>query len=200
MSRAFVDEDAGSDEAEGMLDIPLPLPPGAKNYMTPEGASRMADELRRLADSERPRALAALSAADQADKSDSIRHLSEIDRRISYLGRMKSSLEVIAAPASTERIVFGLAARVREDDGIERIYHIVGVDESNPERGLLSWASPIAKALIGKRVGEMTVARLPVGERHMLILEISLPESGDRMPGIGISPGGSDQPRLPRKP
>ncbi len=179
MSRAFVDEDAGSDEAEGMLDIPLPLPPGAKNYMTPEGASRMADELRKLTDFERPQALAALSAAEQADKSDSIRRLSEIDRRISYLGRMKSSLEVVSAPATTERIVFGLVAKVGEDDGTERTYRIVGVDESDPEIGLLSWASPIAKALIGKRVGEVALARLPVGERRMRVLDISFPASKD---------------------
>ncbi|HWP68392.1 MAG TPA: GreA/GreB family elongation factor [Rectinemataceae bacterium] len=179
MSRAFVDEDGGSDEAGGLFDIPLPLPAGAKNYMTPEGASRMADELRRLVDSDRPRALAALAAAAQADKATSIRHLSEIDRRISYLGRMQSSLEVVSTPATTERIVFGLAAKVSEGDGKEREYRIVGVDESDPENGLLSWASPIAKALIGKRVGEIAVAHLPVGERRMRILAISFPARGD---------------------
>jgi transcription elongation factor GreB len=176
MSRAFVDEDAGSDEAEGMLDIPLPLPSGAKNYMTPEGASRMTDELRGLMDSERPRAMAALSAAGQADKSDSLCRLSMIDRRISYLQRMKSSLEVVDPPSTSERVVFGLVVKVREDSGAERSYRIVGVDEADPEQGLISWASPLAKSLIGKRVGEMAIARLPVGELRMLILEINFPK------------------------
>jgi len=176
VSRAFVDEDAGSDEAEGMLDIPLPLPPGAKNYMTPTGASKMADEFRRLTDLDRPRAMAALSAAGQADKSDSIRRLSMIDRRISYLRKMKSSLEVVDAPSTSERVVFGLVVKVREDSGAEMSYRIVGVDEADPEQGLLSWASPIAKSLIGKRVGEMAIARLPVGELRLRILEIDFPK------------------------
>lgn len=187
MSRAFVDEDAGSDEADGMHEIPLPLPPGAKNYMTPEGALRMEDELRRLSEVERLKASGALAAAESADKADSIRKLSEIDRRIAYLARMKSLLEVVEAPASVERVVFGLAVRVREEksqagSGLagseaskarETIYRIVGVDESNPDRGYISWASPIAKALIGKRKGDVTIARLPMEELRLRIVEIS---------------------------
>jgi transcription elongation factor GreB len=172
MSRAFVDEDSGSDEADGMHEVPLPLPPGARNYMTPEGAALMAAELRALTETERPRAAASLSAASVADQSGPIRRLSELDRRISYLTRMKSELEVVDAPASAERVVFGLVVRVLEDEGEEREYRIVGVDESEPERGLLSWASPVAKALIGKKVGDMAVVSLPKGERSMRILQI----------------------------
>lgn len=173
MSRAFVDEDAGSDATGGMSDIPLPLPPGAKNYMTPEGARKMADELRRLAEEDRPRASGALAAAEAADKADAIRILSEIDRRISFLTRMKDRLEVVEPPARTDRMVFGLVARVSEDDGTEKNYRVVGVDESDPERGYISWASPIAKALIGKRKGEVAIARLPRQELRLRILEIS---------------------------
>lgn len=187
MSRAFVDEDAGSDEADGMHEIPLPLPQGARNYMTPEGALRMEDELRRLSEVDRPKASGALAAAESADKADSIRKLSEIDRRIAYLARMKSLLEVVEAPASLERVVFGLAVRVREEDSQaegsavardgpkarETLYRIVGVDESDPERGYISWASPIAKALIGKRKGDIVLARLPREERRLRILDIA---------------------------
>ena len=174
MSRAFVDEDAGSDETDGMHEIPLPLPAGARNYMTPEGAMRMADELRSLVEEERPRAFGMLSAAGEADH---LRKISEIDRRISYLSRMKSMLEVVDAPSSAERVVFGLAVRVREEGDLkglgEALYRIVGVDESDPDKGYISWASPIAKALIGKRVGEIVTAHLPMEERHLHILEIS---------------------------
>ena len=176
MSRAFVDEDAGSDEADGMHDIPLPLPSGARNYMTPKGAMKLAEELRNLTEAERPRASASLAAADQADKADHIRKLSEMDRRISYLTRMKSMLEVVETPSSAERMVFGLVARVRNQDGSEEEYRIVGVDESDPDRGWVSWASPTAKALIGKRAGETAVARLPGGERKMLVLGIGFAE------------------------
>ncbi|HWR10181.1 MAG TPA: GreA/GreB family elongation factor [Rectinemataceae bacterium] len=197
MSRAFVDEDAGSDETDGMHEIPLPLPTGARNYMTPEGAMRMADELRRLVEEERPRAAGALAAAESSNKAESLRTLSKIDRKISYLTRMKSMLEVVQAPSSLERAVFGLVVRVSEEPAagdaisregggvfetgdilpLEMEYRIVGVDEIDLARGYVSWASPIAKALIGKRVGEMVLARLPLGERRMRILEIRYEES-----------------------
>jgi len=187
MSRAFVDEDAGSDEADGMHEIPLPLPPGAKNYMTSEGALRMEDELRRLSEVERPKASGALAAAESADKADYIRRLSEIERRISYLARMKSLLEVVEKPPSLERVVFGLVVRVREEKSLvesglaaretpnarETLYRIVGVDESDPDRGFISWASPIARALIGKRKGDAAIARLPMEERRLRVVEIS---------------------------
>jgi transcription elongation factor GreB len=143
--------------------------------MTPEGAALLAAELRKLDEVERPRAAAALAAAETADEAPAIRHLAEIERRISYLSRMQAVLEVIALPATTERVVFGLVARVREEDGLESEYRIVGVDESDPERGLVSWASPIAKALVGHRVGDRTLCRLPKGEKAFLILEISKP-------------------------
>ncbi|PKL06465.1 MAG: transcription elongation factor GreB [Spirochaetae bacterium HGW-Spirochaetae-9] len=181
MSRAFVDEDAGSDETDGMHEIPLPLPPGAKNYMTPEGAMRMADELRSLVDSERPQAAGALAAAVQAAKSDYLRKVSEIDRRISYLSRMKSMLAVVDPPSGTDRVVFGLVVRVREEGSTDGVpsdveYRIVGVDESDPEKGYVSWASPVAKALIGKKVGDTVSVRLPLGERMMKILGIRFEE------------------------
>jgi len=183
MSRAFVDEDAGSDETDGMHEIPLPLPAGARNYMTPEGAMRMADELRKLVEEERPKAAGALSAAEPANKSDFIRRLSGIDRRISYLTRMKSMLEVVGAPASLERAVFGLIVRVSEEPAAssgasrEREYRIVGVDEIDLTRGYVSWASPIAKALIGKKTGDTVTVRLPLGEQRIRILEIRYEES-----------------------
>ncbi len=163
-----------------MFDIPLPLPPGAKNYMTGEGAAGLAAELRLLSETERPRAAAALAAAKATDPAEAIRHLSEIERRIAYLSRMRSNLEVVALPATAERVVFGLVVRVVEDragGGKEEEYRIVGVDESDPDRGLLSWASPVARALIGHRVGDSVVAALPKGERRMTIAEIRFPDT-----------------------
>jgi len=172
MSRAFVDEDSGSDEADDLTEIPLPLPSGSRNYMTPEGAARLSADLRELVERELPRAKAALASASPGDQATAIRKLSEIERRLSYLRRMESLLEVVQEPASTERVVFGLAVRIAEEGSEERTYRIVGADESDPERGLLSWASPIARSLIGKRVGDESVAALPAGERRLRILEI----------------------------
>lgn len=172
MSRAFVSEDSGSDEADDLADIPLPLPPGSKNYMTSEGAARLSTELRELAERALPRARAALAASSRDDPAAAIRKVSEIERRLTYLGRMEALLEVVQEPASRDRVVFGLSVRVEEGNGAERVYRIVGADESDPERGLLSWASPVARSLIGKRVGDLAIAALPGGERRMRVLEI----------------------------
>lgn len=90
MSRAFVDEDSGSDETDDMHEIPLPIAPGVRNYMTAEGALRMVEELRRLTEVERPRAAALLSGLDAQAKSKPLRELSLIDRKISYLRDRKS--------------------------------------------------------------------------------------------------------------
>jgi len=85
---------------------------------------------------------------------------------------MKSLLEVVSPPESRERMVFGLTARVREASGAESEYRIVGVDESDPERGLVSWASPVARALLGKHAGETAVVKLPQGEKRLTVLGI----------------------------
>jgi len=171
VSRAFVDEDSGTDEASELYEIPLPLPPGARKYMTPAGAARMAAELRALSEVERPRAAAQAAAGGP----QALHHLAELDRRISYLTRMSSLLETVYPPASPERVVFGLRVLVLEEGGDTREYRIVGADESEPESGLLSWASPVARALIGKRVGEVATAALPKGQCRMRVLEICLP-------------------------
>ena len=100
-----------------------------------------------------------------------------MDRRIEYLGRMASLAEVVD-PAGQEgdRVVFGSTVRVREEGGIEASYRIVGVDESEPERGLLSWASPVARALMGKERGVTALLRLPGGDKSLEILEIGRPK------------------------
>ena len=69
MSRAFVDEDSSSDETDDMHEIPLPIAPGVRNYMTAEGALRMVEELRRLTEVERPRAAALLSTSTPPSRS-----------------------------------------------------------------------------------------------------------------------------------
>jgi transcription elongation factor GreB len=183
MSRAFVDEDAGRDDSADLLEIPLPLPAGARNYSTPEGAARVNDELRELVERARPRALAELAQAEStapaADGSVEVgplrRRIAELDRRIAYLGRMASLLEVVEPPENPSRVSFGLSIEV-EEEGERREYRIVGADESDPARGLLSWASPVARALVGKRIGERATVVLPRGERHLRILGLRRPE------------------------
>jgi transcription elongation factor GreB len=180
MSRAFVSESDSQFQEEDVPAIKIPLPPGGRNYMTPQGARAVQEELQQLAQQERPRLAAAVQRltsgaepGDQAELDRGRRRLREIDRRIEYLTRMMAVLEVVEpAEGSPERVVFGAVVTVREEDRGEREYRIVGVDESDPEKGRVSWISPVARALTGSRVGDQVVLRLPSGETRLQVLEI----------------------------
>ena len=92
MSKAFTKE---SDQEEPLQDLPLLLPPGTRNYMTPAGAQALLSELKRLLDSERPQA-----AQDTSDEGKT--KLSQIDRRIRFLSARQELLEVVD-PAHQDR-------------------------------------------------------------------------------------------------
>ena len=171
MSRAFVDEDATSGRGEEeVAPLKLPLPSGARNFMTPEGAARQAAELRELKLERRP-ALAASAAAEPHGTAR--RALGECDRRIAYLSRMQALLEVVD-PASlrSDRVRFGATVTVRQSPEGERRVRIVGVDEAEPGSGAVSWISPIAKSLMGARVGDVVACELPSGPTRMKVLAI----------------------------
>jgi transcription elongation factor GreB len=154
MSRAFVDESASESRENDAPELKIPLPPGAKNYVTSEGAARLRAELEQLLAIVPPR-------------------LREVGRRIEYLTRMRAMMEVVD-PAGPDpvKVVFGTVVRVRESGGGERTYRIVGVDESDPARGLVSWISPLARALVGRKRGEQARVTLPAGEEILTILSI----------------------------
>ena len=190
MSRAFVGDDqydAASDEAP---ELKIPIPPGSRNYMTPEGAAALAEELGRLETEARPALVAEVDrlgkegsyAAPEAH-SNARRALSRVNRRIEYLTTMASLAETVEHPdGGYDRVRFGATVTVRDAAGAEARYRIVGVDEADPEHGRIGWTSPIARALIGKRTGEKTVAVLPEGERRLVVLRIdpgSKPENLD---------------------
>ena len=108
MSRAFVDEDAAPGRDEGVAPLMIPLPPGARNYMTPAGAARQAAELKEMQVVRRPD-LAAKAAAEPAP-GPARRTLGECDRRIAYLSRMQTLLEIVdPAARQPDRVRFGAA-------------------------------------------------------------------------------------------
>lgn len=197
MSRAFVDEDDQSPEQD-VPEIRIPLPAGAKNYVTPAGAVKLQEELTRLDREERPRLAAEVSRlvrgeGAEAAQSDpdrlerSRRRLREIQRRIEYLNRMVARMQVIEpepsgsgssdGPAGPPRVQFGVPVVVRGPDGAATEYRIVGVDESEPQRGLVSWISPLARALTGARPGDRVEVDLPDGRAVMEIVAIGTEES-----------------------
>lgn len=159
MSRAFVDESASQSNEGDVPERKIPLPPEARNYVTPEGAERLRAELQGLLESERPRAMAQIARLSSAGNADPgalaglRRRLGEIDRKIEYLSRMAAIAEVVdPLRQRSDRVVFGAAVTVRDDGGGERTYRIVGVDESDPEREKISWVSPVARALTILRI------------------------------------------------
>ncbi len=168
MSRAFVRE----SDVPQVLDLPAqvsPLPPGAKNYLTPGGAARLQHELARRLEQERPRL-----ATAAPDDHDAKRELQVLDQRIRYLRESLRTAEISVPPPLPHDIVrFGASVTVRDTKGEETRYRIVGVDETNLERNEVSWLSPLGRALLNVRLGERVVFRAPRGAQELEITGIA---------------------------
>ena len=167
MSKAFTRESDFEDEDRPAPRLPANLPPGAKNYLTAQGARRLHDELDQLKDIERPRIAAA------PDASESRLALQRLDQRIRYLEECLSSAEIVQTqPGPVDRVRFGATVTVRDAKGLTTRYRIVGVDEADADRDWVSWRSPVARALLNQRVGQSIRLQLPEGEQQLEIVEI----------------------------
>jgi transcription elongation factor GreB len=154
-----------------------------KNYMTPQGYSRLKTELTKLLDIERPDLVKTISwAASNGDRSENgdylygKKRLREIDRRIHYLNKRLDTAEVVdpARRGESDQIFFGATvtyAYVRGGKD-ERTITIVGVDEVDVKRGQVSWLSPIARALLKKRSGDVVTLATPSGEAEIEIIGV----------------------------
>lgn len=166
MSRAFVRE---SDFPQ-LPELPpqvSPLPPGAKNYLTPRGAGRLRAELEQRVDVERPRL-----AAASADDTDAKRELQTLDQRIRYLQESLRTAEIVPPPDEPLDVVrFGATVTVRDRSGETR-YRIVGVDETDLEHNEVSWLSPLARALLNAKLGSTVSFQAPSGTRQLEIAAI----------------------------
>ena len=168
MSKAFTRESDDAPDVPVRPHQPSPLPQGAKNYLTPDGAQRLREEMDRLMQVDRPR------IAGLADKSESKHQLQMLDERIRFLERSLQTAVVVAPPdANEDRVRFGATVTVRERSGGESSYRIVGVDETDLDRGWVSWLSPIAKALLNARIGQRVRFKLPSGEEELEIVSIA---------------------------
>ena len=171
MSRAFVRESDDRPELPIARQV-APLPPGAKNYLTADGADRLREQLRQLVEVERPR-FAGL------DDPDAKRQLLALDQRIQQLETSLQSAEVVSTSGGPADVVrFGATVTIRRRDGEEDQYRIVGVDEIDLDRGWVSWASPIARALMNARRGERVPFRFPSGEEQLEIVDITFDVAG----------------------
>jgi len=149
-------------------------------YLTPAGAKKLQDELSALLHVERPRVVQEVSdAAAQGDRSENAEYiygkkrLREIDRRIRFLTkRLDSAVVVKAEEARQDVVFFGATVLVTDEDGQEKRYRIVGPDEVNPSEGRISFQSPLGRALLKRKVGDVVVVHRPAGEIELEIREI----------------------------
>ena len=150
------------------------------NYITPAGARKLSEELGRLRTVDRPRIVQEVAdAAAQGDRSENAeyiygkRKLREIDRRMHYLTkRLEKAFVVNPSEQRGDKVFFGATVDVEEETGAKRTYQIVGEDESESNSGRISWRSPVGRALLGKRAGDVIVVRRPAGETEIEILAI----------------------------
>ncbi|MFG1481400.1 transcription elongation factor GreB [Halobacteriovorax sp. HFRX-2_2] len=151
------------------------------NYITPRGYAKLEEELNFLMKTERPEVTATVKwAASLGDRSENAdyqygkKRLREIDRRIRFLHtRINAALIVDPLSVSSEKIQFGATVLLEDEDGNEKRYSIVGVDEVDTIKGLVSWKSPIARALIGKEEGDEVIVQAPGDDFEYTIVEIN---------------------------
>jgi len=180
MNRHFVPP-SGDAEEEDETEEGSP-PPGGGNYLTLSGYARLQSELEQLVRTERPALVQTVSWAagngDRSENGDYIygkKRLREIDWRIRYLMKRLENAVVVdpARQENLDQVFFAATVTLRDADGSEARYRIVGVDEADAAAGCISWISPLAQALIKARVGDVVRLRSPAGMREIEILAVS---------------------------
>ncbi len=194
MNKAFVREPEGDEDDDGGPAPPAGEPAPPKNYITPGGYARLRDELLRLIDVERPEVVRVVSwAASNGDRSENgdyiygKRRLREIDRRIRFLTKRLDVAEVVepARRDDPDQVFFGATVTYLRNGTHEETVTIVGVDEVDPAAGRVSWVSPVAKALIRAREGDVVALRTPAGVDELEILAVAYDDAA----GAPRSPG-----------
>jgi transcription elongation factor GreA len=153
-----------------------------KNPITPEGYTKLREELHNLKSVERPAIIQAIAVArEHGDLSENAEYHAARDRQSFIEGRVKDlenklALAEVIDPSKLagDRVAFGANVKVSNvDTGEESAYRILGADESDLAKGSISITSPLARSLIGKQVGDEVKVRMPGGDRTYEILEIS---------------------------
>lgn len=180
MSKAFTKEREDDDEDE-LVNAPT-LPEGTKNYITPQGYARLRAEFDQLFRKERPKLVEtitwAASNGDRSENGDYIygkRRLRQIDSRIRFLSRRIEAAEVVdpARQENAGQIFFGATVTYAPASGAENTVQIVGVDEADPLNGKISWISPVARALLKAREGDLVQLMTPAGKEELEVIAIA---------------------------
>jgi transcription elongation factor GreB len=183
MSKAFTKEDASASDA-GFVRPRAPLPPDVPNYVTPRGLAMLEQELA-LLEHER-NGLEAQAFAEDADSrgKDGTKDETHQAQLASLTGRITELLARIHGVVLInghgaqirDEVRFGAAVTVRDVAGRLRRYQIVGIDEANGAEGRLAFVAPVARALLGRQVGEVTFVQTPRGEEELEVVAISYEE------------------------
>jgi transcription elongation factor GreB len=153
----------------------------ASRYITPDGKKRLSDELEYLWTIKRPQVTRAVAeAAAMGDRSENAeyiygkRQLRQIDSRMRFLSKRLDELVVVdRTPDDTSRVFFGAWVGIEDEEGNSFRYRIVGPDESDYSRNLISIDSPMARAMMRKSEGDEIVVRRPNGEAMFVIVSVS---------------------------
>ncbi|MGV3572754.1 MAG: transcription elongation factor GreB [Ramlibacter sp.] len=182
MSKAFTRETDTEEDDEGVAAPPLPA--GGKNYITPAGYARLRTELLHLIDEERPKVVEvvhwAASNGDRSENGDYLygkKRLREIDRRIRFLTKRLEVAEVTdpSVHHGGDQVFFGATVTYADASGQERTVTILGIDEADSAQGQVSWISPIARALLKAREGDVVKLQTPAGVQEVEVLSVQYP-------------------------
>jgi transcription elongation factor GreB len=186
VNKAFVRESQQDDEELGEeFEAPSGLPAGSKNYMTARGYAALRAELKHRVERERPDLVQvvawAASNGDRSENGDYIygkKRLREIDRRIRFLMKRLETAVVVdpGQQQNVEQVFFGATVTVCDLGGneaaVEQTFQIVGIEEADASRGLISWISPLARALLKAREGDVVRVQSPAGVREIELVAI----------------------------
>ena len=153
-------------------------------FITPKGFAALRAEYEELFAVERPKIVETVSwAASLGDRSENAdylygkKRLREIDRRLGYLAKVMKEAKVVdpARQPSHDQVRFGATVELADDEDRRRVLTLVGDDEADASAGSIGWSAPIARALLGARVGDERIVRLPAGEKSYEVLAIRYP-------------------------
>ena len=154
------------EDAEPVPLVPrrAPLPEGARNYVTPRGLALLRAELERLR--------AELAGSERTADVPPGEAVALRTRSAELESRLSSAVLVDPTEGAPGVVRFGARVRVRAADGNERSYRVVGVDEANVGEGRIAFVAPLARALLGKRVGDVAQWKTPRGEDEVEVVAI----------------------------
>jgi transcription elongation factor GreB len=167
MSRAFVKDDNEDLPSEELPERPVSSEP---NYITPAGLAKLRRKVEKLHDEH----VRLKGAQEDFDRP----RLAQVERDLRYYqARLESAILVDVSKQPSDEVHFGASVKAEDEGGAVHSIAIVGEDEADAAHGRVSWQSPLAKALMGAKVGDTVIWNRPAGSTTLNVLEIRYPRS-----------------------